>query len=652
LRDISGIDRHHLNDAQRIAEVGSWELDLATGELNWSAETFRLFEIDPVRSPASYDAFLALVHPDDRSLLDATFNEAVTNRRPYDCTHRIRMPDGRMKWLRERGEMSYALEGAPRRAIGTVQDITAQKVAELALAASELRYRGLVEALADGVIAEDDDGAIVVFNAAAEELLGLRPEQAVGRRWADIHHPSTRVVASPCRDADGDGSGVDEHGPRSVVYSHPGGGQRYLEVRTFIGHASEPGFRTTIVRDRTPEHDAIVMQAFGAAQRAEVRHMAAVGALAAKVAHEFNNTLNAIVGQSELARLDARASGMSEARLDAIQESVMRGARIANEILGYARGGGAEFSTVNLAAIVREAVDLARSVLPGHIDLDVDIRDPDVWLLGSEPQIHQVISNLCRNSCQAIGEGSGVIRLSLGSIRAQRDPAARRRPGDLAWLSVEDTGPGIPNAILDRVFDPFFTTRSSDDGSGLGLAVVRGIVLAHGGSVHVENAAGAGARFVITLPLMSSPESAEHGDTVAPRAGPELPRVRVAAVDDSGSSLAATVDALRMAGAEVIGYRDPLKFLMQLSDADDAPDVLITDVRMPVLGGVDLAKRVRELRPGLPIIMVTGYAGPELRAEANRAGVATVLDKPLIPLRLIEAVAQVLTTGTTDSHAP
>lgn len=641
---ISGIDRTHLESAQRIAEIGSWELDLITHELRWSRETFRIFEIDPLDSPASYDAFLALLHPEDREMLDAVFDEAVASRTPYDCVHRLWMPDGRWKWLRERGEALYSGEGTPLRAVGTVQDITAQKEAESALAASESRYRALVEALADGVIAEDDDGVIVVFNSAAEGLLGLRHEEAVGRRWADIAHPSTRVIASLRPHRAPDGSEIEGNGPRSVAYSPPGCGQRYLEVRTFIGCADASSFRTTIVRDRTPEHDAAVMQTFGAAQRAEVKHMASLGALAAGVAHEFNNTLNAVLGQSELARIEAREGALPESRFDAIRQSVARGARIVDEILGYSKGGGSQFSAINLADVVGEAACLARSALPARIDLDVAIEDPDVWVLGSEPLIHQVVGNLCQNSRQALGRRRGAIRVSLGSIRSRSEVDGPASPADLAWLAVEDTGPGIPEAVIDRVFDPFFSTRRGEGGSGLGLAVVQGIVVSHGGSVHAENTPCGGARIVITLPTMPRVDRAERTSRAA-QVRPVISGVRAAAVDDSGATLDALVEALRLAGAHVDGYRDPLEMLKRLSMAPDSLDVLITDVRMPVIDGVELAKRARDVNPALRVIMVTGYASPELRAEARRAGVTAVLDKPVDPSELIAAVAQVTETG-------
>jgi PAS domain S-box-containing protein len=180
-----------LNEAQRIAQLGSWDLDLTTNALSWSDEVFRIFEIDPVRFAASYEAFLAAVHPDDRDAVDQAYRRSVVTRQPYENTHRLRMADGRIKYVRERCETHYGPTGQAQRSVGTVQDITRQHHAEELLRESEQRYRSVVTALSEGIVLNARDGAITACNAAAERILGLSADQMLGRTPLD---PSWRAI--------------------------------------------------------------------------------------------------------------------------------------------------------------------------------------------------------------------------------------------------------------------------------------------------------------------------------------------------------------------------------------------------------------------------------------------------------------------------
>jgi signal transduction histidine kinase/CheY-like chemotaxis protein len=401
------------------------------------------------------------------------------------------------------------------------------------------------------------------------------------------------------------------------------------------------GFLKDVTERKRVEADRAQLDA----QLREAQKMEALGTMAGGIAHDFNNILGAILGHGELAEELAEAESRMESRqrqqLRAIMDAGRRGKALVQQILTFARRGASEKRAVELWPVVREVRDLLAASTPANVTVRLEVDDPHTAVLADPTQMHQVLMNLCTNAMQAMSEG-GQLTIGLTVETVQRVRALSQgqlEPGRYAVLSVGDTGPGIAPEVAARMFEPFYTTKGPGKGTGLGLALVQAIVADHGGAIEVESRPGEGTLLKVYVPAAPDRVVEARGrEAQTPRGNGQT----VLLVDDDRAMLAMAEDMLAQLGYEPVGYDSSAKALQAFSAGPERFDAVLTDERMPELTGTELALRVKALRPELPVVIASGYGGPELRKRARDAGVAEVVDKPYELQTIAQALAAAL----------
>lgn len=377
------------------------------------------------------------------------------------------------------------------------------------------------------------------------------------------------------------------------------------------------------------------------AQLRQSQKMEAIGTLAGGIAHDFNNILGAILGYGELALQHCGAQSELRRYLDNVMHATERAKLLVERILGFSRSGLGDRVPVNVESVVREALELLEASLPAGIQLEKRIEAGSAAVIGDSTYLHQVVMNLCTNAMQAMDQGG------LLSVILERHEQHERRtlsrgsvvPGPYARLIVSDSGHGIPPAVLERMFDPFFTTKHVGAGTGLGLSLVHGIVADLGGAINVTTTAGVGTQFEVWLPIAGeAPIASVETSQTLPRGKGQT----VMIVDDERALVALAEEIIAELGYEPVGFDSSSAALEAFRATPGRFDVVLTDESMPDLIGSELAQATRRFRPTVPIILMTGYGGPQLTSRAADIGVNVVLRKPLHRRDLANSLARVL----------
>jgi PAS domain S-box-containing protein len=385
----------------------------------------------------------------------------------------------------------------------------------------------------------------------------------------------------------------------------------------------------------------------------QVQKMEAIGQLSGGIAHDFNNILGSIIGNAELGAQELPANAAGAGHFSEILRAARRATHLVQQILTFARQDSHEKRRVRLRPVVDETARLLRSTLPAGVDLHVHCEPNTPSVLADETQVQQVLLNLGTNAWHAFHGRGGRIRIELGSVRI--DEAAARgnpdlQPVDYARIRVRDNGSGMDAATLERIFEPFFTTKPPGQGTGLGLSVVHGIVKSHGGAVLVDSTPGVGTTFDILLPAVTEAVATADSDAPAKPSEPAMPRgssQHILLVDDEEILLRITTRVLERLGYRVTACGGPAigrdRFV-----ADPASfDLVVSDLNMPGMSGVELARELLARRSGLPVLLTSGLISEELRNEALRVGVREILRKPASVEDLAQAVHRcLLPSGT------
>ncbi|MEO8464213.1 MAG: ATP-binding protein [Gammaproteobacteria bacterium] len=378
-------------------------------------------------------------------------------------------------------------------------------------------------------------------------------------------------------------------------------------------------------------------------QLQEARRAEALSLLAASVAHDFNNVLGAIVGYAELARETGGSDAQLKSSLDRLLGAAERARQLVRRVLTLDPHRSVRDHTVLVAPIIREVVDQLQTQPARTLAVDIRVDDETLAVSGDSTEIYQVLLNLCTNAMQATPANG---RVAIHLYAATRTDAAALTVGSVAvgdyvCVTVTDEGPGVNADQAQRIFDPLTTTKSPGQGVGIGLTVVRTIVERMRGAIEVGGDGARGASFTVHWPRQSAAatdaNSSPIDDTVRPGTG------QVIMIVDDEPQLALLLEELTASlGYEPLGLTDPLRALEVLRRAPERIDALVTDERMPGMRGTELARNVRELRPDLPILLVTGYRSADLDREAARDGVARILDKPVHRNELERALGDLL----------
>ncbi len=520
------------------------------------------------------------------------------------------------------------------------RDITELKSAEQAMFDSEARFRALFEEAGDAIFVCDTEGRLEEVNIRACESLGYSRQELLKLNLNDmdvLHSDPVKLTSifDPAQEG------------QTILLERT---HRRKDGSTFPVEVRLGGFRLGgqtrimgIARDISKRKQGELEKQQLEARLAQAQKMEAIGTLAGGIAHDFNNILGSIIGYTELAQIDiVDDPGRVGNYLDQILAGGMRAKNLVQQILTFSRQSKHEKRTIELKPILKEVLKLLHSSLPATIEIRSDISVSDGYVLADPTSMHQVLMNLCTNAADAMDETGGVLDVSLSEALLGNDdlvgglPAA---PGRYQLITVSDTGHGIPADVQKKIFEPFFTTKDLGQGTGLGLSTVHGIVKDHGGSIAVYSEPDKGTTFNLFFPLIDeSTQSAEQAAAPALQGGDE----RILFVDDEDALVDIGNRILSGLGYRVTPTNSSIEALEMLRADPGGYDLLITDMTMPHMTGLDLAADAHDIRPDLPILLLTGFSKQLSMDKASRYGVRKLISKPVLRNQIAADIREVL----------
>jgi signal transduction histidine kinase len=382
---------------------------------------------------------------------------------------------------------------------------------------------------------------------------------------------------------------------------------------------------------------------------AGVQRVEALGFLAASVAHDFNNVLTAIVGYAELARETAESKTISTINIDRLLAATERARLLVRRVLTFDPRRSLSYRPTQIETIITEVSQQVQATLPSSIDMQLYGLNQSAIISGDATEIYQVIMNLCSNAVHAMPSGGSLqIRLELLELRESKELAlGQLRPGRWVCLSVSDTGVGLADDQIASIFEPFYTTRQPAHGTGIGLTVVRNIILRMQGALDVSSRLGVGTRMAVYWRSIDMPVVLPRSPRLADDGAGET----IMVVDDEKELVVLTEELLASLSYEPVGFSDSRLALEAFRHDPKRFDAILTDERMQPMRGLDFAELIHKTEPQLPIILMTGHRDAELDARASEVGIAEILEKPLRVQTLREALARQLRSGKNDSNA-
>ncbi len=520
--------------------------------------------------------------------------------------------------------------------LALARDVTTQQKSLQSLKESEEQYRTLFEESKDVVFVATLEGNFLDINSAGVELLGYDTKKELlqikmnEKLYADTHdHEVIKMqLQNHGHVKDYEIELLKKNGHKVLVLETAtpvyGAGKKIISYRGIIRDITE--------RRKLEQH------------LLHSQKMDAIGTLASGIAHDFNNILLAIIGYTELAISLIADGHLSLAKLEHVLAAAARARDLVSKILTFSSNSPQERKPIDLSHVLKEALQLLRPSLPATIDVQVNIKANVGAVLADSTQLHQVIMNLGTNAYQAMKEQGGILRVDLDEVDLNPDLMAiypELGKGVYVKLSISDTGPGIPKEQMKRIFDPFYTTKSSIGGTGLGLSVVHGIVRGHGGVITAYSEIGRGTKFQIYIPEVEVnilPGSHRLQVDRSQLEGVE----HILLVDDEPEIVDSGTAMLKSFDYTVTATTNCLEAIELFQLNSDQIDLVITDYTMPEMTGIELAQELIRIRPNIPIILITGF-GERISAESVAlVGIREYVPKPFFDYEIISAIRRVL----------
>lgn len=523
-----------------------------------------------------------------------------------------------------------------------INEIELRREANLSLTRSIEEWQSTFDAISDPVTILDKKLEVVIANKAAQTLLSQGEQEIVGRTCHELFAGSgTRCPSCPAS------SVFDKGLSQEYEVEHQYLGKSLMVSCSAIYDGREVMGYVHTAKDITQEKAL-------KKQLAQAQKMEAIATLAGGIAHDFNNILGAILGNADLLlfRLAAKPSAGEtrrpeltrediESHIQAIKKAGNRAKDLVSQILAFSRQGKTQRQNAVITPVIKEAVKLLRSSLPANIEIKAELAADLCHVYCDLSQIHQVFMNLCTNAAQAMAEKGGTLTITLKNLEAGVEDRTRYpdlKAGHYVFLAVEDTGHGMSPEVIDRIFDPFFTTRDVGIGTGMGLAVIHGIISSHDGILDVKSQVDAGSVFTVFFPCVNVGGEAAHDIILGMPRGIE----RVLFVDDEEDIVRMSSRMLEYLGYTVYPATSGDQALALLGREDFEVDLLITDYSMPGISGIQLAREVARLRPSLPVMLCSGFSESVVIEEGAKMFVRRFMSKPLDMKKLAVAIREIL----------
>ena len=616
------------------AEIGLFQTSLSDGRvIEANPKAARIFGYTD-RESCIGDCILRerFVDPGagDRMLSDLNEKGEVDN---YEA--RLARADGSVGWVLISSRM-YPEKGCIE---GTLTDITEMKQSKQSLEESEEKYRLVVETANDGIFILQDD-CIQFSNTKMRRLMGLGDEEE-SVPYFDLLHPDERQESIERHHKRMNGEPVKN--TVSIRFINRRGQELWGEVNVaMITWGGRPAALVSM-RDITQQKKL-------EAQLRQAQKMEALGTMAGGLAHDFNNIIAAILGYAEIALRNSPDDSPLPHYLTQVKKGCRRAKDLVKQVLTFTRQKEQTKSALMLSLIVKEGLKLIRATMPSNIEIRQEMWDKDSTVMADPTQIQQLLMNLCANAAYSMRENGGVLEVSLHEEHWNEDGDDLRQgmaPGPYAVLTVKDMGRGMDQKTMERIFDPYFTTKGPGEGTGLGLAVVLGIVQNHGGKITVESTLGEGSTFRVCFPCIDRQElepipKARKIESIPKSKGKES----ILLVDDEEGVLEIGELMLRQLGYKVTAKKSSPEALATFRAHPNQFDLVITDQTMPYMTGDVLAKAMLEVRKDIPIVLMTGFSGIMTQEKAKAIGIEVFMMKPFEEHELADVVRRVLDGNT------
>jgi len=632
-----------LEEAQFLAGTGSWTYDPDTQKSIWSKGMFKIWGLDPSLGVYPGEDHKWHVHPDDYPQFEAVLKKAIDHGVPYKMELRLKHPGTIDKTIVTICQPQCDSTGKVVKLRGTVQDITEHKQAEEKIRETNEYLENLLNYANVPIIVWDMYFKITRFNHAFEEITG-RNAKAVKGESLTILFPPAQIDKS------------------MALIKQTMAGDRWKHIEIAI-QKIDGSIRTVLWNSATIFASdgvtpvAVIAQGYDiterirdeeekkklTAQLQQAQKMEAIGGLAGGIAHDFNNILGAIIGYAEMIRDDCRTGSVNANDVNQVLNAGMRAKELVKQILAFSRQAEVDLIPLQPGLVIKEAINLLRSSLPTTITIKQDIDAESGVILANPGQIHQIMLNLCTNAFHAMETSGGVLTISLHKknlVAGDLKVFPTLQPGNYVQLSIKDTGVGITPEIREKIFDPFFTTKQVGQGTGMGLSIVHGIVQSYGGTIFCHSEPGQGSEFRITLPIIEETDLQEsEASVLVPHAeGKE----HILLIDDEEMLLEMGQRLLKRLGYKVTAKTNSLDALTAFQNQPQIFDLVITDQTMPVMTGIDLARRMLQMRPELPVILCTGYSNLISEEKVKDMGIKGFAMKPLVKKEIAELIRKTL----------
>ncbi len=617
-----------------VAHVGSWEWDIATDTVTWSDELFRIFQRDPREGAPSFAEHPAFYHPDDMARLLQVVEVAVADGTPYELELRAIRKDGVIRSCVARGLAERGLGGRAVRLFGSLQDITERKRAEEAFEAQTLYFRQLFESSPAGTVMLDSQFSILNANQAFITLFQYSLDEIKGKNIHAFIVPENKIEEAK------DLSHQIVKNESVDIFETKRKRKDGMMIEVLVsGH-------TIIIKNQIVGfyfmYVDISRQKRLQEQLIQAQKMESLGTLAGGMAHDFNNILAIILGHASLIERVHHDPVRLKGSLDNITKAGERGASLVRQMLTFARKGDVEFKPVLINDFIKEIDKLFRETFPKTMTLSCSLSENLPMINADSTQIHQVLLNLCVNARDAMN-GVGTLTVTTGlesgeTLRTHFPDAVAEK-----YISVElrDTGTGMSETTLRHIFEPFFTTKSPGKGTGLGLAVVFGIMEIHEGFIGVQSKPECGTSFFLYFPvkpLISVVHSREK----------ELPREvhggteTILVIEDEELLRELIHINLLQKGYKVLTALDGKEGIEKYKLNRDTIGLVLSDLGMPKLTGHEVLKRLKKISPSLKFILTSGFNDPIEKSEILKDGADTIIQKPYDMNDLLRTIRAVL----------